>query len=226
MYTYRPPPDAVRADPDRDPGAGRGSLPGTPGSRTLTISSIVLVPEFSQQSYPGDMWYPLGYTYGDTNWEPRANWTFTAIEHLFDYVRTGTGPPGSPIFLTGTAPGGRLSTGWRPSSPTRGTAPGSRRKRRGVLMPDYSIPYPFGLKDSPLPQSGLATVFSRKLIIMSGGSDTNPNDTSLASFPLAEAEGSTRFAGTGLLCTCTGTGSCTRRPAQLGVPCRPGHRAR
>ena len=34
----------------------------------------------------------------------------------------GPGPPGSPIFLTGTAPAASLSTGWRPSSPTRGTA--------------------------------------------------------------------------------------------------------
>ena len=36
-------------------------------------------------------------------------------------------------------------------------------------------------------------MFARKLIIMSGGSDTNPNDTSLANFPGAEAQGSTRF---------------------------------
>ena len=61
------------------------------------------------------------------------------------------------------------------------------------VMPDYSVPYPLGLKDSPLPKNRLPDVFARKLIIMSGGSDTNPNDTSLANFPGAEAQGSTRF---------------------------------
>ena len=52
-------------------------------------------------------------------------------------------------------------------------------------MPVYTIPYNLGLKDSPLPESDLPKVFSRKLIIMSGGSDTNPNDPSLANFPAA-----------------------------------------
>ena len=73
-------------------------------------SCIVLVPEFSQQYYPGDMFYPLGYIYGTTNWEPKANWTYMAIEHLFDYVRNGTGQRHPPISSTGTAPVVSLST--------------------------------------------------------------------------------------------------------------------
>jgi len=60
-------------------------------------------------------------------------------------------------------------------------------------MPVYTIPYPFGLKDSPLSQSRLKDVFSRKLVVMSGGGDTDPNDSGLANFPEAEAQGSTRF---------------------------------
>ena len=64
----------------------------------------------------------------------------------------------------------------------------------GVYMvPLFTVPYPFGLKDSPLPQSDLQKIFARKLIVMSGGSDTDPNDGSLASFPEAEAQGATRF---------------------------------
>ena len=60
-------------------------------------------------------------------------------------------------------------------------------------MPDYSVDYPFGLKNSTLPEYGLGNVFSKKLIIMSGSEDTNENDPSLANFPLAEAEGKNRF---------------------------------
>lgn len=197
VYTYRPA-SWTQSGPILIvmPGAGRtGESPrDTWIPYADEYSSIVLVPEFSQQYYPGDMWYPLGYTYGDTNWEPRANWTFTAIEHLFDYVRTGTGATRQSYLLDGHSAGGqfvhRLATFLPNARYSRAVAANA-----GVyVMPDYSIPYPFGLKDSPLPQSELATVFSRKLIIMSGGSDTNPNDTSLSSFPLAEAEGSTRFA--------------------------------
>ena len=61
------------------------------------------------------------------------------------------------------------------------------------LLPVYTVPYPFGLKASPLYESELPNVFARKLIVMSGGSDTNPNDSGLANFPEAQAQGSTRF---------------------------------
>ena len=177
------------------PGAGRsGESPrDTWVPYAEEYSGLVIVPEFSQQYYPGDMWYPLGYTYGETNWEPKANWTFSAIEHLFDYVREQTGATQETYLLDGHSAGGqfvhRLVTFLPDARYSKAVAANA-----GVyVMPDYTIPYNLGLKDSPLPKSELATVFSRKLIIMSGGSDPNPNDPSLANFPAAEAQGSTRF---------------------------------
>jgi hypothetical protein len=178
------------------PGAGRtGESPrDTWVPYADEYSCIVLVPEFSQQYYPGDMFYPLGYIYGTTNWEPRTNWTYMAIEHLFDYVRNGTGATTPTYLLDGHSAGGqfvhRLVTFIPDARYSRAVAANAGL----YVIPDYSISYPLGLRDSPLPQTGLATVFSRKLIIMSGSLDTNPNDTSLANFPAAEAEGSTRFA--------------------------------
>jgi len=50
-----------------------------------------------------------------------------------------------------------------------------------------------GLQGSPITENDLKTVFARKLIIMSGEKDIDPNDTSLANFPAAEAQGKTRF---------------------------------
>ena len=34
----------------------------------------------------GDLWDPLGNTYDAVNWQPKANWTFIAIEHLFEDI--------------------------------------------------------------------------------------------------------------------------------------------
>ena len=96
------------------PGAGRdGQSP-----REIWIpyaeqySSLLVVPEFSQKYYPGDIWYPLGYTYGATNWEPKANWTFMAIEHLFDDIRAKSGATRSTYLLDGHSAGGQFVHGW------------------------------------------------------------------------------------------------------------------
>ena len=139
----------------------------------------------------------------------------------------GPGPPGSPIFLTGTAPAAsllhRLATFLPNARYSRAVAANA-----GVyVMPDYSIPYPFGLKDSPLPQSEARDSVFPETHYHVGRQRYQPQRYQPCQFPSRRGRGQHPVCpGTGLLCTCTGTGSCTRRPAQLGVPCRPGHRAR
>jgi pimeloyl-ACP methyl ester carboxylesterase len=116
-----------------------------------------------------------------------------AVEHLFDYICKKSGATQSTYLLFGHSAGGqfvhRMVTFLPESRYSRAVAanPGL------YVLPVYTVQYPFGLKDSPLPKSNLPTVFARKLIVMSGGSDTNPNDSGLANFPEAEAQGSTRF---------------------------------
>lgn len=155
-------------------------------------SALLVVPEFSPQYYPGDQWYIGGNTYDATNWQPKTNWTYMAIEHLFDDIRAKSGATTGTYLLDGHSAGAqfvhRMVT----------LLPGARYSRAVAanagfyLLPDYTIPYGFGLKDSPLYENELPAVFARKLIIMSGDADTT-RDSSLASFAEAEAQGSTRF---------------------------------
>jgi tetratricopeptide (TPR) repeat protein len=177
------------------PGAGRDGLP--PRETWIPYaeqySALLVVPEFSQQYYPGDIWYPLGYTYDYPNWTPKANWTFMAVEHLFDNVREKSGATQTTYLLDGHSAGAQFVHRMVTFLPDARYSRAIAANAGLYVMPVYSVPYPLGLKDSPLPESRLPDVFARKLIIMSGGSDTNPNDTSLANFPGAEAQGSTRF---------------------------------
>ncbi|MEI6842818.1 MAG: hypothetical protein WCK53_16235, partial [Methanomicrobiales archaeon] len=177
------------------PGAGRdGQSPmETWIPNAEQYSSLLVVPEFSLEYYPTDSWYNLGNTYDSTNWRPRANWTYMAVEHLFDDIREKSGAKQDTYLLFGHSAGAqfvhRMVTLLPEARYSRAIAANS-----GVyLLPIYTLRYPFGLKDSPLPQSNLRDVFARKLIIMSGGSDTDPNDPGLAYFPEAEKEGATRF---------------------------------
>jgi pimeloyl-ACP methyl ester carboxylesterase len=177
------------------PGAGRdGQSPReTWIPYAEQYSSLLVVPEFSPDNYPGDLWYNGGNTYDSTNWQPKANWTYMAIEHLFDHVRQKSGATQETYLLFGHSAGGqfvhRMVTLLPEARYSRAVAANSGF----YLLPVYTVPYPFGLKDSPLPAASLPKVFGRKLIVMSGESDTNPNDSGLANFPEAESQGSTRF---------------------------------
>ncbi|MDD1684324.1 MAG: hypothetical protein LUQ19_00380 [Methanoregula sp.] len=177
-------------------GAGRSAVP----LRDLWIpygdvhSCLIVAPEFSLKYYPNDYWYAGGNLHdGKGNPNPKENWTYMAIEHVFDDFRNRTGARQETYLLFGHSAGAqfvhRLATFLPEARYSRAVAANA-----GVYaMPTYSVAYPFGLLGSPLPESDIPKVFLRKLIIMSGADDTNPRDTELAGFPEAEAQGSNRF---------------------------------
>lgn len=177
------------------PGAGRT---GSPPRDTWIpyaekYAALVVVPEFSQHYYPGDQWYAGGNTYDAENWQPKRNWTYLAIEHIFDDIRAKSGATTPTYLFDGHSAGAqfvhRMVTLLPEARYSRAVAANA-----GVyLLPDFSVPYAFGLKDSPVYENQLPSVFAKKLIILSGDTDTNPNDSGLANFPEAEAQGITRF---------------------------------
>ncbi len=177
------------------PGAGRD---GGPPRETWIPSaeryaSLLVVPEFSQQYYPGDLWYAGGNTFDATNWQPRRNWTYLAIEHLFDDIKERSGATSPAYLLDGHSAGAQFVHRLVLLVPEARYSRAVAANAGVYLLPNYSVPYGFGLKDSPLPESRLPEVLSHKLIILSGGSDTDPNAAGLANFPAAEAQGSNRF---------------------------------
>ena len=177
------------------PGAGRDGQ--SPRDAWIPYAnryaSLVIVPEFSLRYYPTDIWYNLGNTYDETNWVPKANWTYVAIEHLFDEIREKSGATQNTYLLDGHSAGGQFVDRLVTLLPEARYSCAVAANAGVYLVPEYTIPYPFGLKDSPLYESDLPKVFARKFIIMSGGSDTDPNASGLATFPEAEAQGSSRF---------------------------------
>lgn len=157
-------------------------------------SCLIAAPEFSEQYYPGDQWYIGGNLYSSTGKvNPKSNWSYTAVEHLFVDIRNRTGARQESYLLFGHSAGSqfvhRLVTFLPEARYNRAVAANAGF----YVFPIYTIQAPTGLKISPLPASDLPKVFSRKLIIMPGEADTNPDDSSLARFPEAEAEGKNRF---------------------------------
>ncbi len=182
-------------------GAGRNGA----DTRNIWISiserynCLIVAPEFSSTWYPGDNMYIGGNLYpiqnspGKPDLNQRSVWTYTAVEHLFDEVKKRTNATTGTYLLFGHSAGAqfvhRLVTFLPDARYSRAIAANAGM----YLFPTYSVSYGLGLNSSPLEKFDLSRIFSRKLIILAGESDNNPNDTSMPTFPEAEAQGKTRL---------------------------------
>ena len=177
------------------PGAGRDGS----GPREIWIpyaekyGSLVVVPEFSLRYYPDDMWYISGHTFDPKGWQPKKNWTYMAIEHLFDDIRQKSGAARNTYLLDGHSAGAQFVHRLVLVRPEARYSRAVAANAGMYLMPNLSVPYGYGLKDGPVPPAELPGVLSRKLIILSGGADTNPDDGGLPKFPEAAAQGPNRL---------------------------------
>ena len=177
------------------PGAGRTGGTATWIPYSEQYSALIVSPEFSSLYYPADYDYNGGNMFFPENMtlKNKANWTFTAIEHLFDDIRARTGSKQETYLIFGHSAGGQFVHRMALFLPEARFSRAVAANPGLYAMPDPDVGFPFGLKGSPLTDADLKTVFSKKLIIMSGELDNDPNDGGLANFPEAEAQGSTRF---------------------------------
>lgn len=158
------------------------------------FSCLIIAPEFSLKYYPHDYWYTAGNLYDEKgNPTPKENWTYSAVEHIFDDIRNRTGANQETYLLFGHSAGAQFVHRHVTFLPEARYSRAVAANAGVYAMPTYSVVYPFGLQGSPLPESDLPKVFSGKLIIMAGAGDTNPRDIDLAKFDEAELQGSTRF---------------------------------
>jgi len=153
---------------------------------------LVLAPEFSRAHWSGDE----RYNHGDVrvHADPEQ-WTYSAIEHLFDAVRAGqTGyrlfghSAGSQFvhrFML-LLPGNRATEAVAANA-GRYVMPEWRKDRTGFAWPD-------SLAGSPAGEAELRRALQRRLHVMLGERDTDPHHKDLDQSPAARAQGPNRVA--------------------------------
>ena len=156
---------------------------------------IVVAPEFSQQNFPG----AAGYNLGGVKEQPdREKWAFSAIEHLFDEVRDGqTG-----YVLFGHSAGGQFAHRFaifRPDSratvivaanPGWYTMPEWRTEKEKAA-PDTQ-PWPYSLVGAPVGPAELQKAFGKKLYLILGEKDDDPDAENLNNSEQAKKQGASR----------------------------------
>ena len=155
---------------------------------------LLLVPEFSKEAFPKDA-YTLGNVFNASGQQnPEEEWAFSAIDPLFDYVRDTLGLSRDRYDLYGHSGGSQFVHRFLYFKPKAKVARAVAANAGWYTMPDYEVPFPYGLKDSGVSRAHLATLFGRRVLVLLGDKDTNPNHSSLRRTPEAMRQGPHRFA--------------------------------
>ena len=156
---------------------------------------LLIVPEFSEKDFPGTDAYNIGNVSDeDGNPVPPGLWSFSAIEPLFDEVRSRFGMTAEAYSIYGHSAGSQFVHRFLFHVPDARVARAVAANAGWYTLPDFSIEYPYGLGGSAVTPEGLKQALSLPLTVLLGDRDTDPAHESLRRTPEALLQGEHRMA--------------------------------
>lgn len=156
---------------------------------------LLVVPEFSDRNFPGAERYNLGYVFArDGSLRAEREWTYAAIESLFDDVRSRYGLSAESYSIYGHSAGAQFVhrfifhvTGARVAKVVVANA-------GWYMMPDATTKFPYGLEGSAVDRERLEQALQVPVTVLLGDRDNDPDHPSLRKAPPAMAQGEHRLA--------------------------------
>ncbi len=156
---------------------------------------ILLTPEFSKADFPGAETYNLGHMTDATGKRrPREKWSFSAIEPLFDHVRQATGSRVPDYAIYGHSAGAQFAHRFLNFVPNARFSHMIVANAGWYTRLDRNIAFPYGLKGTPVTRARLASALGRKVTVLLGTADIDPNHHQLSRTSGAMAQGPHRMA--------------------------------
>lgn len=154
---------------------------------------IVVVPEFSRAAFPGTDGYNLGGTQdADGRPVPRAAWSYSLLEPLFDELVRREGLTARGYALYGHSAGAQYVHRYVLLGAGRRVERAVAANSGWYAFADETIGWPYGLGGAPA-VADLATAFATPLTVLLGDADTDPAHESLRRTPEADAQGRHRY---------------------------------
>ncbi|WP_167140467.1 alpha/beta hydrolase [Diaminobutyricimonas sp. TR449] len=156
---------------------------------------LLLVPEFSDDEYPGVEAYNLGRTIDDDgDLRPEDEWSLGVIEQLFDHVVDEIGSTATDYALFGHSAGAQFVHRFIEFMPESKARVAVAANAGWYTVPDDSIDFPYGTDDAPVSASDMAPAFARRLIVLLGSDDTDPKDDLLQRDRNTDRQGTNRLS--------------------------------
>ncbi len=154
----------------------------------------LVVPEFSQRKFPGPGGYNLGNVFdADGKAVYEANWSFSAIEPIFDDIRRRFSIETERYSLYGHSAGSQFVHRFAFHVPQARVSRIVSANAGWYMMSDYEIDYPYGLRGSAVTREKLREGLQSPVTILLGDLDTDPEHPNLRRTPEAMRQGQHRY---------------------------------
>ncbi|ACS84786.1 alpha/beta hydrolase-fold protein [Musicola paradisiaca] len=159
---------------------------------------LVLVPAFTTQDYPGVNGYNLGNLVDAATGlpNPRAQWSYSVIETLFDALRQQGVTQQSRYYLFGNSAGCQFVHRMLTLVPEAHVKAAVCAAAGWWTLTDDKVAWPYGLAHAPVARTAddLAPLFALPLLVAVGQHDNNPAHPLLRRTAHAMAQGDNRLA--------------------------------
>ena len=156
---------------------------------------LLIVPEFSQENFPGSKGYNLGNLVDSKGKaRPKRSWSYSAIEPIFDDVRRRFRMKTDRYSLYGHSAGSQFVHRFIFHVPSARVSQIVSANAGWYMMPDFQVAYPYGLGGSVITPEILASAMQLPVTILLGDQDSDPDHPNLRRAPEAMAQGAYRLA--------------------------------
>lgn len=156
-------------------------------------NTLVLVPEFAEDDFPGTS-YNLGNMVDqDDDVRPQEEWAFTIIEDLFDHVVQTTGSQATDYAMFGHSAGGQFVHRFIEFMPHARVRTAVAANAGWYTTMDEDENFPYGLDGAPTELDDMDDAFARDLVILVGADDIDPGDDSLQRDDRTDEQGTNRL---------------------------------
>lgn len=159
---------------------------------------LVVVPEFSEDHWPGSRGYNLGNMRDEDGQPlPEDEWAFTVVEDLFDAVRRRFRVERDSYTIYGHSAGAQFVHRFLLFAPDARLDAAVSANAGWYTMPTTEAAYPYGLRTEDgaelVSRERIRQALERPVILLLGEEDTDPDDRYLRRNAQADAQGLHRF---------------------------------
>jgi hypothetical protein len=163
-------------------------------------NALLLVPHFSRENgFPEDDQYNMGNMFKmdpDENLlspNPESEWSYSLIDPIFDFVVERMKNHSTGYLIYGHSAGSQFLHRLLFFKPGAKIKKAVCANAGWYTMPDFDQIFPYGLKETQCSEESLRKLFAKKVTILLGNMDTDPDHSSLRRTPQAMQQGAHRF---------------------------------
>ncbi len=156
---------------------------------------LLVAPEFSREYYPDNYHYNYG-NIATRDGKPIAEseWTFSAIEHLFDHLKRQLNFKRETYCIYGHSAGAQFVHRMVLFKPHARIETAIAANAGWYTLPTFEKTFPAGLEHSAATRATQKMALNKKLYVLLGDLDISTTDPGLPRSPAAKAQGKHRFA--------------------------------